>query len=294
MNQPYFSIIIPTYNRAGFIEKTVKSVLNQTYTNFELIVVDDGSTDNTKEIVTSINDKKIRYYWKENAERGAARNFGIKKAKGEYITFLDSDDLFYTNHLKEALKYITKNKPDVCFQGYEIINKNNKNKQVFPKQNINKLLLVQGNIMSCHGVFLKNEIAEQNLFNEDYLLSGLEDYELWLRISAQHNILHNPIITSCLINHENRSVLEFNKEKLIKKNILFLEYIFRNEFSSKYFKPHKNYIISNTYSYIALHLVLSNFKKDGIVYFYKSIKKRPSKLFTKRSLAIFKHLLLSK
>jgi glycosyltransferase involved in cell wall biosynthesis len=92
MKSPFFSIILPTYNRASFISKAIESVIDQLYNKWELIILDDGSTDNTKEIVLSFNDDRIRYIYQENKERSAARNNGIRNAKGEYICFLDSDD----------------------------------------------------------------------------------------------------------------------------------------------------------------------------------------------------------
>jgi len=90
---PTVSVIIPTYNRAHTIGRAIKSVLNQTYQDFEIIVVDDGSTDNTEEVVKSFRDKRIRYIQhKKNKGAAAARNTGIKSAKGKYIAFQDSDD----------------------------------------------------------------------------------------------------------------------------------------------------------------------------------------------------------
>src|SRR5438105_3528298 len=109
MGETLFSIIIPTYNRAAFITSTVQSVLQQTYGNFEVIVVDDGSTDNTEEIISNISHQQLFYFKKDNAERGAARNFGVQKAKGDYITFLDSDDLLMSHHFATAAAYIKEN-----------------------------------------------------------------------------------------------------------------------------------------------------------------------------------------
>lgn len=89
----HFSVIIPTYNRASMLPKAIESVLAQTYPNWELIIVDDGSTDNTKELVANFIEKdgRIKYIYQENAERSAARNNGIKNAKGEYICFLEQN-----------------------------------------------------------------------------------------------------------------------------------------------------------------------------------------------------------
>src|SRR5437868_10948529 len=98
----FFSIIIPTYNRASVIKKTIDTTLNQSYPGYEVIVVDDGGTDNTEEVIRAIGNNKITYYKKENAERAAARNYGAAMAKGDYLTFVDSDDLLYQNYLETA------------------------------------------------------------------------------------------------------------------------------------------------------------------------------------------------
>ena len=110
MDKPFFSIIIPSYNRAHVLPVTIKSVLHQTYKNWELIIVDDGSIDNTKEVVEKINDTRVRYIYQENAERSAARNNGIRNAKGDWICFLDSDDSYKKNHLNNFYKEILKQK----------------------------------------------------------------------------------------------------------------------------------------------------------------------------------------
>ena len=96
---PLFSIVIPTYNRAKLLRKAIQSVLDQKNHDWELIVVDDGSTDNTKEIISLINDRRIHYFYQNNKERSAARNVGIRKSIGQYICFLDDDDYFLPNHL---------------------------------------------------------------------------------------------------------------------------------------------------------------------------------------------------
>ncbi|MCK4663611.1 MAG: glycosyltransferase family 2 protein [Bacteroidales bacterium] len=290
-----FSVIIPTYNRANFIYKTVKSVLDQTYQNFEVIVIDDGSTDNTEKIVKSIKDQRLKYYKKKNGERGAARNFGASKANGEYVTFLDSDDIFYTNHLSEANKFInSKNNLKLFFQAYEIKNTNDLiiQKQSFHKNKvINELLVKKGNIFSCHGIFLRKNIILNNQFQENRDLAGSEDYELWLRLASRYKIYHNPIITSCLIDHDERSVIKINKEKLIKRKELFIHYLSQDKVFMEIYGKYLPHLKADTFSYIALHLILAGYKKDGIKYFFKSLKINLFFLFRKRSLAIIKHYL---
>ncbi|HAB89958.1 MAG TPA: hypothetical protein DCF84_05420 [Bacteroidetes bacterium] len=90
---PYFSIILPTYNRGERIDMAIQSVLDQTYSNWELIIVDDGSTDNTKEVCLQYQEPRISYVYQDNAERSAARNKGIALSRGVYVGFLDSDDV---------------------------------------------------------------------------------------------------------------------------------------------------------------------------------------------------------
>ena len=117
---PFISIIIPTFNRAIIIESTIKSVLNQNFKDWELIIVDDGSTDNTKQVIGTFEDPRIKYIYQENAERGAARNNGVKQSKGDYVFFLDSDDIIYPNHLELAFEELEKlEKPEFFHIRYE-------------------------------------------------------------------------------------------------------------------------------------------------------------------------------
>src|SRR4030042_4018515 len=100
---PTVSVIIPTYNYAHFLFEAVKSVLDQTYKDFELIIIDDGSTDNTKDVVDNIMKKSnvIRYFYQVNQGLSAARNHGIRVAKGEYIALLDADDIWSDKFLEK-------------------------------------------------------------------------------------------------------------------------------------------------------------------------------------------------
>ena len=116
---PFISIVVPSYNRADLIAATIQSLQKQDYDNYEIIVVDDGSTDNTGEVVKNAANGKTVYIKKDNAERAAARNFGAAIAKGEYVNFFDSDDLALPNHLTEAANTIRKfNTPEWFHLGY--------------------------------------------------------------------------------------------------------------------------------------------------------------------------------
>jgi glycosyltransferase involved in cell wall biosynthesis len=123
-NNEIISVVIPVYNRERLIGKTIKSILEQTYNNFEILIIDDNSTDGTKEAITKINDSRIRYFKQEyNQGPSAARNRGINVSKGNYIAFLDSDDLWDTNKLSDQFKIFDqyKDEYDVVFSGFRIL-----------------------------------------------------------------------------------------------------------------------------------------------------------------------------
>lgn len=104
---PFFSVIIPLYNKENFIKNTLNSVFNQSFTDFEVIIVNDGSTDTSEKKVLEFKDDRIRYFSKENEGVSTARNYGIKEAKSEYITFIDADDYWYPDFLKEMHQTIS-------------------------------------------------------------------------------------------------------------------------------------------------------------------------------------------
>ncbi|NVO02189.1 MAG: glycosyltransferase [Bacteroidetes bacterium] len=291
---PFFSIIIPTFNRAQFIEKTIQSVLNQEYIDYEILVVDDGSTDNTEEIIKLINSDKIQYFKKRNEERAVARNTGIRLAKGNYITFLDSDDLFYPEHLQIAYENIQiNNSPEIIHTRYEIINNQNKviSKMKILDDKINRKL-ISGNFMSCNGVFLRKDIALTNLFNENRDLSALEDWELWLRLAAQYKIYYSNTITSAIINHDDRSVLNTKKEELIRRFDILISLVLKNTIVINYYKNNINAFKSSCYTYISLHLALTKkYRKEAIKYLFMGISQKPETIFSRRFLAIIKHII---
>ncbi len=199
------SVIIPTYNRAHLIKRAIQSVLNQTYQDFEIIVVDDGSTDNTEEEVKNLNNQKIRYI-RHNENKGAAvaRNTGIKAARAEFIAFQDSDDEWSSNKLKRQME-VFKNAPlevGVVYTGsWQIRN----NKRIYlplftgkkREGNIYKELF-EGRIT---GIPTPLAIVKKECFNQvgmfEERFSPLEDGELWLRISKYYEFkyIKEPLVT---------------------------------------------------------------------------------------------------
>jgi len=290
-----FTIIIPTYNRENFILNTIQSVLAQDYKNFEVIIIDDGSTDNTKKIVEAIQDERLIYVFKTNEERAVARNTGIKMARGKYVTFLDSDDVLFPNHFTVAKRFLEQHNSVECFHlSYQIRNyTTNKITNVPVKNTIANKQLIEGNLLSCNGVFLRNDIAISNLFNEDRALTTLEDWELWLRIAVKYSIHIEKTVTSEIIDHENRSVNLTDRDKLITKFKIFMDLVLNNPEIQRYYSKDINKFKTSCLTYISLHLALTKKNKsDSLKYLLKGIMYSPAFIFKRRFLAIIKHILI--
>lgn len=182
------SIIIPTWNRADIITKAIKSAQTQTHKNIEIIICDDGSTDNTEKIVKKLQIKDKRIIYTKNKHSGlpaVTRNNGLKIAKGNWIAFLDDDDLWDKNKLTVQLKTAKKeNCGMVCSNAVSSKAKKEmvrigKNKYIDTKE------LFKNNSVVCSSVLVKRKILEKTgWFSENRRLRAIEDYNLWLKIST--------------------------------------------------------------------------------------------------------------
>ncbi len=190
---PEISVIIPTFNRETFIGDAIDSALNQTFLDLEIIVVDDGSTDNTRKIVAAYKDPRIKYVYIDNSGLAAARNKGITESRGSYLTFLDSDDILYKNALDVLYENIKKRKvmmlySNCCLAGEE---KNIPFGLKFKKKHyegkIFETLLLKGNFISCLGILIDRRVVDTvGCFDPNF--RRLEDWEYFLRIAKKHEI----------------------------------------------------------------------------------------------------------
>lgn len=291
-----FSIIVPTYNRAGIIVNTLNSLRNQEYKNFEIIVVDDGSTDNTDEVVKNISDERITYVKKENAERAAARNFGAAIAKGDYVNFFDSDDIALSHHLSEALRVINQNNlPEWLYVAYALAD-SNKNliraQNKFEGETINDQM-VKGNVLGCNSVFVRRDIFLQHRFNEDRELAASEDYELWCRLTARYPLYYSNVVTSLLIQHDQRSVQTITGTQLVKRIYSLIKYLKQDKEVLNFFKNNFSRVEMHSLGYVSLHLSEYNLYKIKSLYFLiKSIAKNPVFITKRMFYAILRNNLL--
>ncbi|KHJ39624.1 putative glycosyltransferase EpsJ [Pedobacter glucosidilyticus] len=180
------SVIIPCYNSEKWIIACLESVINQTYKNLEIIVVDDGSTDNTAKEINAIQDNRIKYYFKQNGGLSSARNFGIKKALGEWIAFLDSDDSWEENKISIQLSESKNYDAIYCdFHNIDIYDEIIKEDHNFNPASFNfdfkKAILSNNKIPGGSSMLIKKQVITNiGFFNEKLTLG--EDWEYWARL----------------------------------------------------------------------------------------------------------------
>jgi len=263
-----FTVIIPTFNRKIKLINSLNSVLKQSYKNFEVIIIDDGSTDGTNNYILSLKDSRIKYIWQNNSGGPARpRNIGIKNAKGDWISFLDADDIWYEDKLSKVAEIIMNNKNIDVICHNEFLNLRNQGLKKVLKYgpvtlNFYKTLLIYGNRLSTSAttvkkIFLTNNVIE---FNERHSFIAVEDYDFWLKIAFKNgnfkfinNILGEYIVDEesisqqyekhyCnelnLLNYHVFFVQEFNKNKIrlwkkMKVNVE-LNYLYKNKTNIEY------------------------------------------------------------
>jgi glycosyltransferase involved in cell wall biosynthesis len=290
----FFSIVIPTYNRQKLLSSSITSVLDQTFTDYELIIVDDGSTDNTEAFIKTFTNPKIHYIKTENFGVAHARNVGIKSALGNYISFLDSDDFLQTDHLQVAFDEVEKNnQPEVIHLNFSWGLEDGSSAQ---KNNLPKKLpedIFKSCSLHVNCVFIRKDVALINLFNENRELMFAEDWDFFIKLSVHHNIIFKDQTTAYLVNHEDRSMRNFNELVWAKRRDQLIKSLKNDKIiNAKY--PHKlKQVSAHMNSLIALNLAINGSKKSCLNYLKIVFKEHKAELFTKRFLATIKYLLFT-
>lgn len=220
-----FSIVIPCYNREQFLTRSVTSVLSQKFPIWKLVVVDDGSTDNTKEVVASFNDARITYVYQENAERSAARNKGIAHTEAEWLCFLDSDDVLLPEHLHVLASFIENQKPSPGLIATGLITQQGQitKKKAFLTLQKNVLEEIGSNFLIPTQVCVHRSVLEKDQFDVRFRL--WEDTHLWLRIAAQYPVYQIEEYTAIQHIHEHGTVVQGMKKISIKEVLQYISAI---------------------------------------------------------------------
>lgn len=263
---PFFSIVIPVYNKEKFVEKTLKSVLAQTFTDFEILIVNDGSTDESEKIILGFKDERIRYFSKQNEGVARARNFGIEKAVSEYICFLDADDYWYPNFLEIMNYYIQKFPEEKVFASAIEIETN---KNTFPahysfakKGNFEIVNFFDASkkeaVIWTSSVCIHREVFDKSgVFDTQIKVS--EDTDLWIRMGLHYKVVFIWTILA-------RYVFD---EKSISRS---MNYIFEDTFFKKYAAEEKRnralkkYMDLNRFSSVIKYKLNGDLKNSEKIY----------------------------
>lgn len=237
MEKPFISVVLICYNAEKFIKKTIESVLNQTYKNFEFVIVNDCSTDKSEEIITSFSDSRIKYIKNEqNMKISKTRNRGVENTTGEYIAFLDSDDIWCENKLEKHVEHIKKTNAKISYSGYYFISNDGvlQNKIHHVPQKVDfKKLLKQNVITPSASVFQRDLLLKYPFYAEEVH----EDFLCFLQMLKGENIfaygIDEPLIYYRLTNNSKSR----NKFKAMKMTLKTYKLAGLNFFKRMYCLP---------------------------------------------------------
>jgi len=230
MSVPRVSIVIPTYNRRLLLKETLDSVMAQSYTDFEVLVIDDGSDDGTREMVTGISDPRIRYDGQAHSGLPAAgRNRGIRISRGAWIAFLDSDDLWLPDKLEKQLQ-LNETRPDIglFYSMATTIGHGNDQVPTIPYRRMRSGHVFEDlfyfNFIPTLTVLVRRATLDHvGLFDERPDFKAIEDYDLWLRIAHDYPVLCLPLVTARYRNHEGKLTVKlpdlYSRQELVLAKI---------------------------------------------------------------------------
>ena len=218
--KPYFSVIIPLYNKEKYVSDTIKSVISQTFSDFEVIVINDGSTDLSQKTVEGFEDKRIKLFNLKNSGVSHARNYGVSMSNSDLIAFIDADDLWSPNHLKD-LKDLHEDFPDCGLYAKAYTTKQNtkllksKYNQIPMQERWRGLLkdyfknsLINSIAHTSAVAITKSVFEKLNGFNDEY--NCFEDIDLWIRIALKYEIAFDNKVSSTYVRNDNNSLTNRN------------------------------------------------------------------------------------
>lgn len=280
-NEPYFSIIMPLYNKQDYIKKTITTVLNQTFQNFEIIVVNDGSKDNSIEIVKEIKDTRIRIVEQKNQGVSVARNNGIKVAEAEFIVFLDADDIWLTNFL-QTIYELTINFPTAGMFAtqYELMNELGKKIPIdvkgLPSKDFIGIIpnFFKSIYLGIHPTWTSAVCIPKKVFTENNIWFPPgekfgEDSHVWIRVAMLYKVAYNT--KACAIYNMGTQNNTIDKSLIVTephKSLLSLEKFSHLINDKEEFKYFELYMEKRIYNFIFLN-IKNNDRKYAIKNFFK-------------------------
>lgn len=226
---PFFSVVIPVYNRSGLLQKTLDTIFAQTFGDFEIVVVDDGSTDNTATLIRDLMTLRpqLRYVFQENSERGRARNTGIRQAAGKYAVLFDSDDLMHAGHLQTLYDGIHRtNFPDFIATKFDFVHDGRRRSSdlaALKEGYYDYRLFLRGNPLACN-ICIRNPLPGIHPFEEDRRYAMLEDWMFYLQNLVTRKVYLIDQVTVSMFDHDERS-MKGDNSMLVKKAALALEWM---------------------------------------------------------------------
>lgn len=262
----FFSVIIPTYNMADHLMRSVKSVLRQNFKNFEIIIVDNYSNDNTKKKIKNLKNNKIKFFQINNkGVIGKSRNLGIKKSKGEWIAFLDADDEWFSNKLKIIKKKIEEYNFDYISNSEIVKTTNNNTKKIWhygsSRKNCYENFLRYGSVFSTSASVIKKSFLINNriLFSEKKIFSSFEDYDFFLNIAFKEGSFYflKDVLGRHLFHNQSTTLKKKNYDQSLKL-------VIKSHVKKQKFEANKNKLLSDIFMFHEVKnnlFNLFNFKK---------------------------------
>jgi glycosyltransferase involved in cell wall biosynthesis len=294
---PFVSFVIPTYNRARHIEQAIRSALDQTDPDLEVIVVDDGSTDDTAQVVQSISDVRVRYLRKENGERGAARNFGVRHALGTYVYYLDSDDVVTREHVSHARGLLDSlGRPEVMHSRFERVHTSDRALRQLPSPEspdqpaglLRRLL--RRNVVGCY-LFVRRDIALLHPFIEDRRFNVGEDWYIALVLGSRYPIFATKLTTRAVVTHAEQTMQNIPPERCLLAANFLTEHLSKD---AHFMREHRSAlpgIRAEMTTLAALQYALIGERRRALTTLAEAASFSPRAIMDRRALAILKHAL---
>jgi glycosyltransferase involved in cell wall biosynthesis len=278
-SNPTVSVVVPTYNRADLLQRAIDSILKQTYSDFELIIVDDASTDNTQAVVDEYNDPRIKYVKKEQNEGGsAARNTGIQYSRGDFVAFCDSDDEWMETKLEKQTEVIETQECTVVYCRHYVVEDEydafRRSSGELRSGDIRADLL-QGWCPNSTSFFLVEKKSLRAVDGFDHQLPSFQDYDLWLRLAKDHTFCY--VDEHLVIKHNHHGEQLATSPKKRSEGLKYFLEKWEKEIQNKYDKETVDRIRDKHLTQIYFNASLnSRIKKDfnqALIYGYKYLAK---------------------